>query len=140
MMSGIHPPRSVTMSMTPRQRPAGTAATTLCALVAVAAVAACSLDTTLPCEAGNVTVSAPVTTITVGQTEQFSANYLYRNCSEPPVPVWTSSNTAVARVDSVGRVVGLSVGSTEIRVRVLTTQSNPVPLTVTAPPVGDAGN
>lgn len=139
-MPGIHPSRTVTMSMTSRSRSATTLAATLCAVFAVAAVAGCSLDTTLPCEAGNVTVSAPVTTITVGQTEQLSANYLYRNCSEPPVPVWTSSNAAVARVESDGRVVGLSVGSTEIRVRVLTTQSNPVPLTVTAPTAGDTGN
>jgi hypothetical protein len=64
-------------------------------------------------------------TLAVGKTERFRA-YVER---DPVVPIWSSSNSAVARIDADGTVTCVTIGNTVITA----TLTDSRPLTATGP-------
>lgn len=64
-----------------------------------------------------ILITAPTTTIPVGETVQFTANAYGKNGKLVPkaTAAWSSFNTSVAVVSSTGLVTGTGSGSTIIR-------------------------
>ncbi len=67
-------------------------------------------EVTLACTIGTVTASAPLVTLTVGQTTQAVARYSVQNCSPLPTVAWTTDNAAIATVSSTGLISAVAVG------------------------------
>ncbi|MBL0172152.1 MAG: Ig domain-containing protein [Gemmatimonadaceae bacterium] len=104
----------------------------------VVAIAACSgggTDVTPVCTVSAISVSAPSTTLTVGQSTQAAAAYTAQNCSPTPTLTWTTDDASIASVASDGRITGVAPGG-PIVIRAATNgQSGTVSITVVPVPV-----
>lgn len=76
-------------------------------------VATCTLTITMPVTSVTIT---PTFTLHTGSTRQLMATIIPSNATNKAVS-WSSTNTAVATVNSSGVVTGISAGSTTIRVQ-----------------------
>jgi hypothetical protein len=88
-------------------------------LGAVALTSACTKDERPSKTLNSVTVSG-ASTVTVGQTVQFSATANFSDNSTENVTTtatWESSNTGLATVSNTGVATGIAAGSVEIRAR-----------------------
>jgi len=90
-----------------------------------------------------VEVTAPTTTLKVGETVTLTAKALDETGAEMPGQTftWASSDTAVATVDATGKVTAVAAGKADITAAVGDVKSAPVTITVEAvapPPVAGA--
>ena len=63
-----------------------------------------------------VKITSPVTEVTVGKTITLTATVLPENATDKTV-TWTSSDTAIATVDSTGKVTGVKEGKVTIKAK-----------------------
>ncbi len=110
-----------------------------CAAVVGAALALAGCDGSLPFglpEPEQVVVTAPVTTVFVGESVQLHAVGYNKEGEELPSldPEWSSSNGSVASVTSTGLLTGLAVGRATVRAK-LSGKSATVDITVEPSPV-----
>ena len=92
--------------------------------------AACALTITV--SAASVTISPTAFSLNAGSTKQLSATIVPSNATNKVV-TWSSANAAIATVNSLGVVTGVSVGSTTIRAQTVDggfTASSTVTVTV----------
>jgi uncharacterized protein YjdB len=75
-------------------------------------VATCTLTITVPVT--SFSVSPIICTVNTGSTKSLMAMVLPSNATNKAV-IWSSANTSVATVNSLGVISGISVGSTTIR-------------------------
>ena len=78
--------------------------------------ATCTLTITV--SVASVTISPTAFTVNTGSIKQLMATVLPSNATNKSV-TWSSANTAIATVNSLGVVTGVSAGSTIIRVQTL---------------------
>lgn len=67
-------------------------------------------DAVTPCAVSPISLTVPLTTLTVGQTTQADASYSVQNCSPNPTLTWTSDSTRVATVSATGLITALAAG------------------------------
>jgi len=96
-----------------------------------------------PPKLAKVEVTAPTTTLKVGETVTLTAKALDETGAEMPGQTftWASSDTAVATVDAAGKVTAVAAGKADITAAVGDVKSAPVTITVEAvapPPVAGA--
>jgi len=96
-----------------------------------------------PPKLAKVEVTAPTTTLKVGETVTLTAKALDETGAEMPGQTftWASSDTAVATVDATGKVTAVAAGKADITAAVGDVKSAPVTITVEAvapPPVAGA--
>ena len=130
----------------------GTGAVTITATDTASGVPGTAVLTVTPAVLLGITVSPPVDSIGVGQTEQFTATGTYSDLSIENLTTsvtWSSSNSATATVSVEGLATGKSTGlatiatdpSTEIPGTAALTVTPAVLLGITVtPPVGPSGS
>lgn len=93
-------------------------------------------DAVTPCAVSPISLTVPLTTLTVGQTTQADAAYSVQNCSPNPTLTFTSDSTRVATVSATGLITAVAAGGpVNIRATVAN-QTRSVTVTVVAASVG----
>jgi len=92
---------------------------------------ACLGDVTPPCTLSGVSVQAPSTSLSVGQSTQASAFFTAQNCSPTPTVVWSSDSTAVVTVNATGLITAIRAGGPVTVRATVNTQVGSTVVTVT---------
>jgi uncharacterized protein YjdB len=93
-------------------------------------------DAVTPCAVSPISLTVPLTILTVGQTTQADAAYSVQNCSPNPTLTWSSDSTRVATVSATGLITAVAAGG-PVNIRATAaSQTRSVTVTVVAGSVG----
>lgn len=106
-------------------------------ITAIGGLSACvGADAVASCAVSPISLTVPLTVLTVGQTTQADAAYSVQNCSPNPTLTWSSDSTRVATVSSTGLITARAAGG-PVNIRATAAnQTRSVTVTVVAASVG----